>query len=220
MIENLKVNLHILENCNYQCKHCFAHFGSKRVLKLEDWIKENAKYFSTIGFSIDSFHEDTLLNIGRYTNNRDYLGKERFEGLVRSIKKHNPKCKIKVNTVVTKLNMRDNICDTIDSLGIDRWKILKMQKFVNSRFNNSSLEITDEEYKEYIDKVLQYATNTDVIIEDTLKSAYIMIDARGYLVDDSKNDNYIKIGNCLRENFKDCLEKLDLNEELYNKRYR
>lgn len=26
---SLKINLHILEPCNYKCKHCFAHFDNK-----------------------------------------------------------------------------------------------------------------------------------------------------------------------------------------------
>jgi radical S-adenosyl methionine domain-containing protein 2 len=31
------VNLHLLENCNYHCKHCFAHFGSEKMLSVQDW---------------------------------------------------------------------------------------------------------------------------------------------------------------------------------------
>lgn len=35
--ESYVVNLHILENCNYRCKYCFSHFGSKKILSLDDW---------------------------------------------------------------------------------------------------------------------------------------------------------------------------------------
>ena len=31
------VNLHIIEACNYHCKHCFAYFDSTKLLSLEDW---------------------------------------------------------------------------------------------------------------------------------------------------------------------------------------
>jgi radical S-adenosyl methionine domain-containing protein 2 len=31
------INLHLLESCNYRCKHCFAHFGSEKMLSVRDW---------------------------------------------------------------------------------------------------------------------------------------------------------------------------------------
>jgi radical S-adenosyl methionine domain-containing protein 2 len=31
------VNLHLLDDCNYRCLHCFAHFKADRILSLEDW---------------------------------------------------------------------------------------------------------------------------------------------------------------------------------------
>lgn len=37
--EKIKVNFHICESCNYHCKHCFAKFDSKQMLKTEDWIR-------------------------------------------------------------------------------------------------------------------------------------------------------------------------------------
>ncbi|MCD8208641.1 MAG: viperin family antiviral radical SAM protein [Bacteroidales bacterium] len=35
--EQFKTNLHILEPCNYRCRHCFAHFDSDRVLPVNVW---------------------------------------------------------------------------------------------------------------------------------------------------------------------------------------
>ena len=37
MNNNIKVNLHICEYCNYHCAHCFAKFGCKATLPLENW---------------------------------------------------------------------------------------------------------------------------------------------------------------------------------------
>ncbi len=34
-----KINLHILENCNYKCKYCFSKFNSKSILNWKTWIK-------------------------------------------------------------------------------------------------------------------------------------------------------------------------------------
>src|SRR5574344_1928299 len=34
-----KINLHLLEPCNYNCKYCFAHFNSKTILTIQSWKK-------------------------------------------------------------------------------------------------------------------------------------------------------------------------------------
>lgn len=33
----VKVNFHLCEACNYHCRHCFAKFGSTRMLSTEEW---------------------------------------------------------------------------------------------------------------------------------------------------------------------------------------
>lgn len=38
-MKKLKVNLHITEKCNYQCRYCFAHFGNRNDLSLSAWRK-------------------------------------------------------------------------------------------------------------------------------------------------------------------------------------
>ena len=37
-MKKLKVNLHLIEACNYRCRHCFAHFDKHNVLAPETWI--------------------------------------------------------------------------------------------------------------------------------------------------------------------------------------
>ena len=38
-MNNLKVNLHITESCNFKCKYCFAYFNRRADLPLESWKK-------------------------------------------------------------------------------------------------------------------------------------------------------------------------------------
>jgi len=37
MKENMVINLHITDACNFNCKHCFAHFGATRNLPVNKW---------------------------------------------------------------------------------------------------------------------------------------------------------------------------------------
>ena len=293
----LKVYLHILETCNYNCKHCFAHFNSNKILFIDDWkkiidnclkstniqefniaggepllhkdlidiakyinyknikcslitngfsmtnewIKQNAKYFSTIGFSIDSFEKETLIKIGRNNTNGEILSKERFKEICDLIKENNPKCNIKINTVVTLLNKNECLSKIIKELNIQisRWKIFKMDIFKNDFFDNSNLQVTNQQYYSFIKRNMNeidviYEDNIinnnisnifydkngmEIIIEKDVNASYIMIDANGYLVDDSKNDNYTNIINCLIDDFSYGLNILPLNKELYFSRY-
>lgn len=270
--KNYKINLHILEACNYKCKHCFAHFYSKKTLKEEDWekivdncinsinvsafniaggepllykdlsrlikyiynknclvsiitngflmneewIKENVKYLDTIGFSIDSFDKEILLNIGRKTKNNEILTKEQLDNLIFLIRYYNPECKIKINTVVNSLNYNENMSNIIESMKINRWKILKMKVYKQGNFDNSSLQISSKQFN----KFLNINNNIDnIIIEKTLKNSYIFIDSNGILLDNS-NDYHTNIINVLEEDFKKGFDKLILNEELYFSRYK
>lgn len=298
--EEYKINLHILEPCNYRCKHCFAHFDNHNILPIniwlhiidncvnslfikefniaggepllykeldilidyikyvgadcsiitngffmdENWIKKNAKKMKTIGFSIDSFEPETLKEMGRVNSEGEFLSKERFKEICTMIKKENPDCNIKINTVVTSINKDENIADTIIELGlpISRWKIFKMDVFKNDEFDNSAIQVNNEEYDAFIKRNIEefnsvitnknisdnknhsdiYSTSIglDIVIEKDVNASYIMIDANGFLVDDSINDNYLKIIDCKSENFEDGFNKLSFNRELYFSRYR
>jgi len=37
MKENMVINLHLTDACNFNCKHCFAHFGAERNLSVNEW---------------------------------------------------------------------------------------------------------------------------------------------------------------------------------------
>ena len=183
-----------------------------------DWISENAKYYYMIGFSIDSFSNETLINIGRCNSKLKTFDAERFYNICTLIKESNPECCIKINTVVTKLNYKENLVHFISdkNIPVSRWKHLKIKKFVNEKFDNSDICISQNEYEYFIKN--NSAANLEIIHENDLKNSYIIIDACGTLVDNS-NDDYIKIGSCLKENFGVLFSKMPFNESLYNSRY-
>ena len=291
-MKKLKVNLHLIEACNYRCRHCFAHFDKHNVLGLEqwqsiidntvnsglvssfnfaggepllyphltflaeyahslgcdcsiitngscideNWIKRNASLFSTIGFSLDSFSPDTLRKIGRCNTKGEVLDLDRIIEIFTLIKKYNPSVKIKLNTVVSAINKDENLGALIKkhSLPVDRWKILRMAKFENECFSNTDITVTDEEYSNYISRNLApfgiNATNEnilyhteegmEIVCESNLNGTYIMIDAGGYLVDDTKNSSYVRIIDCTKVPFSEGLDKLTFKSDIYEARYK
>ena len=290
-MKDLKVNLHVIEACNYRCRHCFAHFDKHNVLSKEkwqaiilnavnsgmvssfnfaggepllyphlaslaeyalslgcdcsiitngscideEWIKNNAHLFSTIGFSLDSFSPDTLRAIGCCDVNGNILSIDRIKHIFTLIKKYNPSAKIKINTVVSAVNKDENLGESIKNyqLPVDRWKILRMARFENDRFSNTDITITDEEYTAYITRSLAslgitaeegkvlYRTGagTEIVCESDLNGTYIMVDAGGHLVDDTKNSSYVRIIDCTETPFADGIEKLTFKSDIYEARY-
>ena len=288
-----KINLHILEPCNYRCKHCFAHFNNHKILPInywkhivdncadailthefniaggepllykdldelieyihfikadcsiitngflitEEWVKKNAPKLKTIGFSIDSFIPETLIQMGRATNKREYLSKERFSQICKWIREYNPTCKIKVNTVVTSLNKTENIFKTLkeNNIIIDKWKIIKMRVFKNLEFDNSNIQITDEEYKSFVEintpnnieptntnnnSDIYQIENTTIVVEKNVQGGYIIVDANGFLIDNTHEENHTPIINCATEEFIDGFIKMSFDKNLYFSRYK
>lgn len=39
MKKKYKINLHILEACNFRCRQCFSKFGTEKLLPVKDWEK-------------------------------------------------------------------------------------------------------------------------------------------------------------------------------------
>jgi hypothetical protein len=134
------------------------------------------------------------------------------------------------------------VADTIKELGlpIDRWKILKMDVFKNDTFDNSDIQVTDKEYDEFVKRnmqvfsldyekssgeetknhnVLVNGRNLTIVPEKSVTGSYIIVDANGYLSDDSQNDNYTHIIDCVTEDFIEGFKKLPFNKKLYQSRY-
>jgi len=200
----------------------------------EDWIRKNAPFLDTIGFSIDSFYTETLKNIGRRDKNGNYLDPDKFSSLVMLIKKLSPNTRIKINTVVSALNINENIVQEIinRNLPVNRLKLLKISPFENDEFNNLNITITDDIYSNYIKRNLSstsvskinsmiYKTENgmEIVAEHSIFGGYIMIDAGGRLVDDTLNTNYTIIANCTTTDFSEALKSLNFNHKLYAERY-
>jgi len=266
-MNNLVVNLHLLEKCNYRCVHCFSLFNSPEILSLSDWMKivdnilscssvkrlnlaggeplllpwiyELAGYihqkgvevsiitngsllnekmlqrtvFSMVGISIDSFNEETLLKIGRCTDNGLVLSNKQYYLLCTLIKENG--IDLKINTVVTKLNLEDDF-SILKKIKPKRWKILRMQKFSSNNFDNSHLAVSNEEFSAFCQK--QENLGIPFISEKIMYNSYIFIDPQGNLIDNT-GGKYKSVGNLLDEDFTQCFGRLPLNRELYERRY-
>ena len=200
----------------------------------EDWILTNGHKLDTLGVSIDSLISETNKVIGRVTKSEKILDFEYLKKCLLLLHEINPNCKVKINTVVSKLNKDEILYNEIASCKPYRWKLLRMHILKTDNFDNSDISVTDEEYVDFIrNNVPEYDeeildayfvktflcnNGTTVVFEGDMEAAYIIIDARGFLVDNSDN-KYTDVIDCKIEDFDYGLTKLRLNNEAFWSRY-
>ena len=201
------------------------------------WIRENAGLFDTIGISVDSFTDGTMQKIGRCSCKGETLSLDSLAHRLHLIRSLYPDVKLKLNTVVNRLNMDEIMANAFftHKLPVDRWKLLKMSPFDDGCHSNAALAISDREYFRFVQHqlarfgmtssgtedaaVYHTLTGTDVVIERELRGGYIMVDAGGYLVDDTKNSSYTRVIQCQEMPLAEGLAKLTFMQELYDARY-
>lgn len=290
MKKKYKINLHILETCNFKCRQCFSKFGTEKLLPVKDWekivdnciagadvtvfniaggepmlypglvelvkyirnkgvkislitngslmdeewIKNYAGLYETIGFSVDSLNDETNKKIGRCDRNGKTIPAGRVVELCELIRKYAPGCRIKINTVVSVLNKDEVMSDFIDEIAADRWKILRMKPFQYGSFSNLDIQVSDEEFERFVERNRDRKGKADgvtaeagmktarrkIVVEPDMKASYVLIDSNGCLLDNAVNEmTPVAVCDCLREDFVEGLRRLTLDRKRYEARY-
>lgn len=170
----------------------------------------------TLGISTDSFDKKRLISLGCCDGAFRVLTKERLKKIIERAKSVNPTIKIKLNTVVSRLNLNEEMTNFENEVEIDRWKFLKIKPFENNHFSNKYLTISDAEFQDFIAR--NPVKNGTAVQEFTTTRSYIIIDNEGNLLDNF-GDSYDIVGNLLEENFSEVFSRYQFDKELYNSRY-
>ena len=104
----------------------------------------------TLGISVDSFNEKILIELGCCDGNFNILSEEKFLKIIELAKSVNPAIKIKINTVVSKINKAERLTEIENRVEINRWKFLNTKLFETKNFSNRNLLVSDEEFQNFI----------------------------------------------------------------------
>ena len=150
----------------------------------QEWVDRVRGCLDWVALSIDSVNPDTLVRTGRTTGSEpmsahDYLSA--IEILKRS------DIRLKVNTVVTRFNLREDLTDFIIEARPERWKLLQVLA-VNGQNDHAVGEymVSDDEFDSYIQfarGVQKYGITVVPESNDLMTGSYIMVDPAGRFFD-------------------------------------
>lgn len=156
-------------------------------LSERDLLDRLAPHLDWIALSIDTLNDEINLKSGRAINRgKTILTKSYFIELINKLKLL--KIKVKINTVVSKYNVTEDMNSFILSSKPDRWKILQALKVngQNSEFQNE-FEITNTEFQNFLNRNEKALSSLNNAIEETelIKGSYLMISPEGTLYDNT-----------------------------------
>ncbi|OLS20423.1 MAG: Cyclic pyranopterin monophosphate synthase [Candidatus Heimdallarchaeota archaeon LC_3] len=160
---------------------CIVTNGS---LIREKFLYDNNQNLDWIGFSIDSSNENTERLLGRKMYNSNIHAHINYIlGLIPLIKQLG--IRIKINTVITKLNWKESMQSLMKELNPDRWKVFQVLHIFGE--NDAFLKeysVNEKEFNHFINN----HKNLNPIKETNcdMRGSYIMIDNKGRFFDNTK----------------------------------
>lgn len=146
----------------------------------KEFLNSNKNHLDWIILSIDSADDETNINSGRAVTGKTPVSLQSFKIFIDAIKKHG--YRLKINTVVHRLNYKDSMLELINYAQPERWKVFQVLpiKGENDLHINDFI-INDFEFNHFISNHRQLKEEGILISEDNseMKNSYVMIDPAG-----------------------------------------
>ena len=168
-----------------------------------------------IGISIDSLSSSTNCSIGRCDNQMPQ-NTEQLVAIAKVI--HECGIQLKINTVVSQLNLNEDFSQLYIETRPERIKIFQMHLVKGINDGAREFAVTKEEFEEFR-KRHQYVKPAPVFEpEGTMENSYLMINPEGFF---QLNDNgtYRTLGDCKTQMLCEIVKGARLDEKKYAIRY-
>ena len=149
-----------------------------------EWLEGVHGCLDWVALSIDSVDPDTLLRIGRSTRTGP-MSELHYLRAVELFKRHG--VRVKVNTVVTRFNLEEDLSDFIVRARPERWKLLQVLPVRGQ--NDSTVGehlVASDEFDRYVllsRRVEEYGIAVVPESNDLMTGSYVMVDPAGRFFD-------------------------------------
>ena len=176
------------------------------------WLEKYGDYIDWFGVSLDSAKEEVEKMLGRGYGQHV----RKVYEVVRILREIVSRVKIKINTVVTKLNYTEDMSHIIIKLSPHRWKVFQVVIMKDAPEEAKFLAITEEEFMEFVrrHKFLNPVAETC----DDSRESYLMIDPMGRFYYRDKNATHRFSDLILSVGVKKALSQVKFNYEKFLRR--
>lgn len=146
----------------------------------EEFLNSNKNHLDWIILSIDSADDETNIHSGRAVTGKTPVSLQSYKILIDAIKKHG--YRLKINTVVHRLNYKDLLLELINYAQPERWKVFQVLPIKGENdLHIKDFIINDFEFNHFISNHRQLKEEGILISEDNseMKNSYVMIDPAG-----------------------------------------
>lgn len=169
-----------------------------------------------IGLSLDSALPETDAVIGRCCQGGKVLTLRNTVSLAQAI--HRNGIKLKINTVVSKLNVNEDMRTFYKRLKPNRLKLLQMEIVEGVNDAASQYAISKKQFDKFCDKHRRCCRDTVCEYSDSIENSYLIINPQGGF----QVNNFGKClicGDCLQEELDDIVKRAPINREKFDVRY-
>ena len=151
-----------------------------------DWLDGVAGQLDWAAVSIDSVNPDTLLRTGRTTRNGPMTAED-YLGAVSAVKER--RIRVKVNTVVSRSNLHEDLSGFIIEASPERWKLLQVLPVAGQ--NSSRVDphlVSTEEFWGYVENSRRVEEHGITVVpedNDLMTASYVMVDPAGRFFDNA-----------------------------------
>ena len=170
---------------------------------------------SCIGTSIDSIDCDTNLVIGRCYKNK-VIPLSRWSELAKAI--HDRDIDLKINTVVSRLNLNENLSELYRVLSPKKIKLFQMHLIDGINDQAKPYEITEREFESFCKR--HKAFESVMVAEPcgNMENSYLMVNPEGEF-QLNNNGIYQTFGNLNTTSLSEILKTVPLDPEKFGSRY-
>ncbi|MDP2455071.1 MULTISPECIES: viperin family antiviral radical SAM protein [unclassified Kaistella] len=146
----------------------------------EEFLNSNKNHLDWIILSIDSADDETNINSGRAVTGKTPVSLQSYKIFIDAIKKH--RYRLKINTVVHRLNYKELLLELINYAQPERWKVFQVLPIKGENdLHITDFIINDFEFNHFISNHRQLKEEGILISEDNseMKNSYVMIDPAG-----------------------------------------
>ena len=181
----------------------------------EELCKSLAPGLDMLGVSIDSGQSDINNLIGRVDSQGRFLDLGSLSSSFEVLRRCNPALTVKLNTVVNRLNWKDDLSSVVGLIQPKKWKILRALPVIDQSTN-----VTDDQFQAFVDRHSAYRSIAVVEDNQDMQESYIMFDPQGRFFQNSPcSAGYQYSQPILEVGAEKAFEQVSFNPERFLSRY-